>query len=131
MRALSGAIITAAALIGLGLTAEGIGNRYANFLIYKPVAVDVSANGKSPEASAKEKPTQNVKTEPDFEKSQIKIRDLDNPMKLCMTVLFLAALIGIGITFVGLAFHHHRRYYEHQRLYGPPPAGTPSSHVPT
>jgi hypothetical protein len=122
MRALSGAIITAAALIGLGLTAQGIGNRYENFLIYKPAVA---------EGSAKETSAPNLKTEPDFEKSKIKIHDLDNPMKLCLTVLFLAALIGIGITFVGLALHHHRRYHEHLRLYGPPPAGTPSSHVPT
>jgi hypothetical protein len=115
MRALSGAIITAAALIGLGLTAQGIGNRYANFLIYKPTSADAE-------------PTQNLKTEPDFEKSQIRIRDLDNPMKVCLTVLFLTVLIGLGITFFGLAYHHYRRYHEYLRMYGQP-AGTPSSHI--
>lgn len=112
MRALSGAIITAAALIGLGLTAQGIGQRYTEFMIKKPVA----------------DPDSPLKTEPDFEKSQIKIRDLDNPMKLCLTVLVLGVLIGLGITFVGLAYHHHRRYHEHLRVYGQP-AGTPSSHI--
>jgi len=116
MRALSGAIITAAALIGLGLTAQGIGTRYEHFLIWKS-------------ASGEETSSPSLRTEPDFERSKIRIHDLDNPMKLCLTVLFLAALIGIGITFVGLALHHHRRYHEHLRLYGPPPAGTPSSHV--
>ncbi len=120
MRALSGAIITAAALIGLGLTAQGIGNRYENFLIYKPAVAE-----KTSETS-----TVSLKTEPDFEKSQIKIRDLDNPMKLCLTVLILAALIGIVVTFIGLALHHHRRYHEHLRLYGQP-AETPSSRIPT
>jgi hypothetical protein len=123
MRALSGAIITAAALIGLGLTVQGIGNRYENFLIYKPA---VAKGDSTPEGTT----TVNLKTEPDFEKSQIKIRDLDNPMKLCLTILVLAALIGLTITFIGLALHHHRRYHEHLRLYGQP-AQTPSSHVPT
>jgi hypothetical protein len=117
MRALSGAIITAAALIGLGLTAQGIGSRYEHFLIWKSEAGETTS---SP----------SLRTEPDFEKSQIRIRDLDNPMKLCLTVLILAVLVGLGITFVGLALHHHRRYHEHLRMYGQP-AGTPSSHVPT
>ena len=119
MRALSGAIITAAALIGLGLTAQGIGNRYENFLIYKPAAVD---------GATKESPSPNLKTEPDFEKSMIRIRDLDNPMKLCLTMLISAAVIGLVITFIGLALHHHYRYHEHLRLYGQS-AQTPSSRV--
>ena len=29
--------------------------------------------------------------------------------------VLLAALVGLGITFVGLAYHHHRRWHEHQR----------------
>ncbi len=116
MRALSGAIITAAALIGLGLTAQGIGNRYENFLIYK------SASGDSTTAP-------NLRTEPDFEKSQIRIRDLDNPMKLCLTILVLAVLVGLGITFVGLALHHHRRYHEHLRLHGPMTTSSTHTHV--
>ncbi|HEY7155758.1 MAG TPA: hypothetical protein VH575_17475 [Gemmataceae bacterium] len=123
MRALSGAIITAAALIGLGLTAQGIGTRYENFLIYKPAATKGES---TPEGTT----MQSLKTEPDFEKSEIKIRDLDNPMKLCLIVLIAAVLIGLIITFIGLALHHHRRYHEHLRLYGQP-AQTPSSHVPT
>jgi hypothetical protein len=115
MRALSGAIITAAALIGLGLTAQGIGTRYTEFMIRKPAGDDASAP---------------LKTEPDFEKSQIKIRDLDNPMKLCLTLLVLSALIGLGITFVGLMYHHQRRFHEHLHRNGHP-AGTPSSHITT
>jgi hypothetical protein len=115
MRAISGAIITAAALIGLGLTAQGIGTRYENFLIYKAAAGDDKDTTSS----------SNLRTEPDFAKSRIKISDMDGPMQLCLTLLVLAALIGMGITFVGLAFHHHRRYHEHLRLHGQP--GTPTS----
>jgi len=117
MRALSGAIITAAALIGLGLTAHGIGTRYEHFIIWKS-------------ASGEDTSSPSLKTEPDFEKSQIRIRDLDNPMKLCLTLLVLSALIGLAITFVGLMFHHHRRYHEHLRTYGPAGAA-PSHHVTT
>jgi hypothetical protein len=117
MRALSGAIITAAALIGLGLTAHGIGTRYEHFIIWKS-------------ASGEETSSPSLKTEPDFEKSQIKIRDLDNPMKLCLTLLVLAVLIGLGITFIGLMYHHHRRYHEHLRMHGPA-STTSSHHVPT
>ena len=115
MRALSGAIITAAALIGLGLTAQGIGQRYTNFLIWKG-------------ASGGDTASPSLRTDPDFEKSQVKISELDGPMKLCLTVLVLSALIGMGITFVGLMYHHHRRHHEHLRAHSP---GTPSgTHVP-
>jgi hypothetical protein len=117
MRALSGAIITAAALIGLGLTAQGIGTRYEHFIIWKS-------------ASGEETSSPSLKTEPDFEKSQIKIHNLDNPMKLCLTLLVLSALVGLGITFVGLMYHHHRRYHEHMRTYGQPGAAS-SHHVTT
>jgi hypothetical protein len=113
MRALSGAIITAAALIGLGLTAQGIGERYANFIIWKGAGESAS--------------TPTLKTEPDFERSQVKIHELDNPMKLCLVVLVLSVLIGLGITTVGLMYHHHQRYHEHLRLHGQPAAT--STHV--
>ena len=110
MRALSGAIITAAALIGLGLTAQGIGTRYANFLIYK--------------APAGEATSASVVKEPDFDRSQIKIHEMDNGLKLCLTLLVIALLIGVGITFVGLMYHHHRRYHEHLRAHPSMPSST-------
>jgi hypothetical protein len=119
MRALSGAIITAAALIGLGLMAQSVGTRYQNFLI-----------NKEPPSDAKEKSTSPLRTEPDFEKSRIKISDMDGPMQVCLTVLVLGALIGMGITFVGLMYHHHRRYHEHLRAHGHA-IGAPGSHVPS
>lgn len=117
MRAINGAIITAAALIGLGLTAQGIGTRYSLIHINKPAAQ---------EGSASEGP--NLHTQPDFERMHVRFRDLDNPMQLCLVVLILAALIGLGITFVGLMYHHHRRFHEHLRLHGQPNATT-SHHV--
>ena len=86
MRALSGAIITAAALIALGMTAEGIGSRY-------------HAEG-----------------------AHVKIHEMDNGLILILTLSVLAMLIGLAITFIGLMFHHHRRYHEHLRLHGQPGA---------
>jgi hypothetical protein len=53
-----------------------------------------------------------VRGEPDFERSQIKIHEMDNALKLTLTVLILSLLVGLGITFVGLMYHHHRRYHE-------------------
>src|SRR5579871_1326625 len=103
MRALTGAIITAAALIGLGLTAQGLGNRYSQFMVHKPATQDAKGE------------TTPLRTEPDFEKSYVRIRDLDSPMLLCLTLLILATLVGLGITFVGLMYHHHKRFHEHLR----------------
>lgn len=108
MRALSGAIITAAALIGLGLTAEGIGTRYAG----------VTRWGPSPAGDEATKPS--LRTSPDFEGSHVKIRDMDNGLKLSLVLSALSLLIGLGITFVGLMYHHHRRYHEHLRACGQP-----------
>src|SRR5262249_44140810 len=99
MRALSGAIITAAALIGLGLTAQGIGTRYQQFYEYKPAGEDE----KSPA----------LKRPYDWEASQVKFGYLDNPMKLAVAVTTGCVLIGLAITFIGLMYHHHRRHHEH------------------
>jgi hypothetical protein len=110
MRALNGAIITAAALIGLGLAAQGIGTRYASFYKYGAPAEGSNA----------------VRGEPDFEKSQIKIHEMDNSLKLILTVLILSLLVGLGITFVGLMYHHHRRY--HEQLHEYPWGATRSTH---
>jgi len=115
MRALSGAIITAAALIGLGLTAQGIGTRYEHFVIYKS-------------ATGEETSSPGLKTDPDYDKSHVKIRDLDSAFKLCLYILVPTVLIGLAITFIGLAYHHHRRYHEHLRAQA---SGTPSTHIHT
>lgn len=117
MRALSGAIITAAALIGLGLTAEGIGNRYAWVGRYNP-----------PTGNDATHPS--LRASPDFEDSHVKIRDMDNGLKLSLVLSALSLLVGLGITFVGLMYHHHYRFHEHLRLNGQPNA-EPSHSVRT
>jgi hypothetical protein len=116
MRALCGAIITAGALISLGLTAQGIGSRYAWVGQYGPVPRREEAN------------ESNLKTAPNFDTSYVRIRDMDNGLILSLFLAALSVLIGLGITFVGLMYHHHRRYHEHLRLHGQPGAA-PSHHV--
>ena len=85
MRALCGAIITAGALIGLGLAALGIGTRYQHDLI--------STGDKQP--------------------TLVRLSQMDRPLVFILVFLTCAAVIGLGISFVGLAYHHHRREREH------------------
>lgn len=91
MRALCGAIITAGALIGLGLTALAYGVRY-------------SGPGFGPEAINPN--TKSLWGAPS--------------MTLILVVLLIALLIGICVAFIGLAFHHYRRYQEHLQQTGRP-----------
>lgn len=84
MRALCGAIISAGALIGLGLTALGYGIRYQNFGIN---AINERTN---------------------------QLFGIPS-MVLILVVLIIGLLVGMGIAFVGLAFHHERRYRERLR----------------
>ena len=91
MRAICGAVITAGALIGLGLTAVGIGMRYQNYL-------NPEAEGGAPR--------------------YVLLKNLDTPMLVILVALILASLIGLGIAFVGLAYHHHRRHHEMLHLHG-------------
>jgi hypothetical protein len=82
MRALCGAIITAGALIGLGLTALGFGTRYQSVLERHQ---EGTFNGVFYGA----------------------------PPLIFMLVLLVAGLvIGLGIAFLGLAYHHERRHRE-------------------
>src|SRR5207245_5723870 len=81
MRALCGAIIAAGALIGLGLTALGIGTRY-NF------ERATSAGG---------------------EPFLVHLSQMDRPLIFILVFLTSVALVGLGIAFTGLAYHHHRR----------------------
>jgi hypothetical protein len=116
MRALCGAIITAGALISLGLTAQGIGTRYNWVGQY------------APSSSGEEAKQANLKTSPDLKASHVKLRDMDNGLVLSLTLGILSLLVGLGITFVGLMYEHHRHYHEHLRLYGQP-GGAPSHPV--
>jgi hypothetical protein len=92
MRALVGAIITAGALIGLGLATLGIGLRYQ--WVQRTVNVPGDTNA--------------------TRLYDVKFFEIDNPLQYGVVVLTIMALIGLGISFVGLAFHHERRYREAQ-----------------
>ena len=86
MRAICGAIITAGALIGLGLLALGIGTRYSNI-------------------------------RPDAEGNlvYVKFGQMDSAYLFLLGLLVASLLIGLAVTFLGLAYHHHRRHHERLR----------------
>src|SRR5207237_1183862 len=97
MRALCGSIIMAGALIGLGLTALGFGTRFQ-------AIHDRPAEGTF-QGAFYGTPTLN----------------------LILVALLIALFIGLGIAFVGLAFHHERRQRELVHLRG---SETSSPRVP-
>ena len=86
MRALCGAIISAGALIGLGLTAIGVGQRYG---------------------------LNNPPNTADGQPVILHLSQMDLPLAFVLVFLTCVALVGMGVTFVGLAYHHHRREREH------------------
>jgi cell division protein FtsX len=83
MRALCGSIITAGALIGLGLCAVGLGMRYQH------------VGGTDPSAI-----------------THLKWIQIDTPMMLLIVALLSIAVVGLATAFLGLAYHHERRHYE-------------------
>ena len=89
MRALCGAIITAGSLIGLGLTALAFGTRYG-----QTVGLDRNSQG---------------------EVIQLHLYQMDKPLVFILVFLTAVTIIGLGISFVGLAYHHHRRHHEFLR----------------
>jgi len=86
MRALCGSIITAGALIGLGLSALGVGTRYQHLATNDPASITF-----------------------------LKWVQLDTPMMLIIVVLLSSLVVGLATAFIGLAYHHERRHYERQR----------------
>jgi hypothetical protein len=86
MRALCGAIVAAGALIGLGLTAMGFGQRYG---------------------------LNNPPTAADGQPVILHLSQLDRPLVFILVFLTAAAVIGLGTMFVGLAYHHLRREREY------------------
>ena len=94
MRALVGAIITAGALLGLGLTALGIGTRYQH---YRPFQEQPLGEVKSATGDDAPQPT------------LVRMSSMDRPLVFCLVFLTSAAVIGLGITIFGLAYHHLRR----------------------
>jgi hypothetical protein len=97
MRALCGAIISAGALLGLGLATIGVGMRYAGVPIYTGVG-------------------DNRKYE------WIHFWQMDVPLIVAMVVSIAALIVGLGIAILGLAYHHHRRHLEHLHRIGELPA---------
>jgi hypothetical protein len=83
MRALCASIITAGALIGMGLAAVGLGMRYQGLGTQNPASI-----------------------------VYVHWKDLDTPMMLLIVVLLAMALVGVAAAFVGLAYHHERRHHE-------------------
>lgn len=90
MRALCGSIITAGALIGLGLTALGFGTRFQSI-------PDKHAEGA-------------------FQGVFYGAPSL----MIILVVLLGAVIIGLGVAFVGLAFHHERRDWERRQTTAEP-----------
>jgi hypothetical protein len=101
MRPLCGAIIVAGAMIGLGLTAIGFGTRYHTSL-------------------------ENV--DKDGNPILLHLYQMDKPLVFIMVFLICVAVIGLGISFVGLSYHHHKRHVElmhaHQRASTHQPSST-------
>lgn len=97
MRALCGAIITAGALICLGLVCLGIGMRYANF------------------------PYHDADGHPQF----VYFRHLDTALMAAFVISIIVLMIGLAVAFLGLAYHHHRRHLELTRLHPTMPGVTP------
>jgi hypothetical protein len=91
MRALCGAIIVAGAVIGMGLTAQGFGTRYHTGL---------------------------EKTVRDGQPVLLHLSEMDRPLVFILVFLTCVAVIGLGIAFLGLAYHHHRRHHEMLRAEG-------------
>ena len=86
MRALCGAIIAAGAMLGLGLTALGMGTRYSGVKLF----------------------------DKDGDLTWVPFHKMDTPLMFITVLLSLVLVIGLGIAFLGLAYHHHRRWHEHQ-----------------
>jgi formate hydrogenlyase subunit 3/multisubunit Na+/H+ antiporter MnhD subunit len=99
MRALCGAIITAGALIGLGLAAVGFGLRYGHFSEVAAVAASDSAPVHA---------------------------HVDMPIAFAFVFLTIAACVGLAISFLGLAYHHHHRHHELLHLQNLPVTGQPA-----
>lgn len=58
---------------------------------------------------------------------QVLLHEMDRPLVFVLVFLTITAIIGIGIAFVGLAYHHYHRHHELLRLQGTPEHRT---HVP-
>jgi hypothetical protein len=105
MRALCGAIITAGALIGLGLAAMGIGNRYGDLSRPHTDGTMLLRNYESGDYS---RGTPTKESGPAW----VKYFEMDRGLTVIVAVLIMTVMIGIATCFIGLMFHHHRRMHE-------------------
>jgi hypothetical protein len=87
MRPLCGAIITAGALIGLGLFSMGYGTRYAAYAQRNDMG----------------------HFDPEY---WVKLSQMDTPLLILLVLLVASLAIGLAIAFAGLAYHHHKRHLE-------------------
>jgi len=117
MRALCGAIITAGAMIALGLTALGIGQRYSSEPAFqRPArAADAAEPGKAEPGKG---------SDDDQKPFLVKLSWMDRPLVFCLVFTTCVAIIGLGIAIAGLAYHHVRRDREYlvhkERVVVPP-----------
>jgi hypothetical protein len=113
MRALCGAIITAGALIGLGLTAFGIGTRYQGL------------HQQDPQGNLLMRDRDGNVVPHDSKDSigamSIKFSEMDRGLTTVVVVLLIATLIGLATTFIGLMYHHYRRHHEFLHTHAHPP----------
>jgi len=91
MRPLCGAIITAGALIGLGLASIGAGLRYQSYPYLDPAG------------------------QPQW----VWFRHVDTSLMVIIVALMATLLIGLGTALMGLAYHHHKRHLELMRDHNP------------
>jgi hypothetical protein len=89
MRALCGAIITAGALIGLGLASLGVGTRYAAYHYFD-------------------------QDKHEFQDLWVRFFRMDTALVIIVLVLLICVGVGLATAFIGLMFHHERRQREHQ-----------------
>src|SRR5436190_870041 len=101
MRALCGAIITAAALIGMGLTALGIGTRYQMEKAYIDDLYGEEAQQKQKEAAEKAAKDGKDPPNPVIKPGRVKFGDMERPLIFILVFLTSMALVGLGIAFLG------------------------------
>jgi hypothetical protein len=51
------------------------------------------------------------------------LHEMDRPLIYILGFLTVTAVIGLGISFLGLAYHHHRRHHEMMRDHAEHAAG--------
>jgi hypothetical protein len=110
MRALCGAIITAGALIGLGLTASGIGNRYSTIRM-----TDAAGNLLHRDRAGQIVPASDPNS---VGVMGLYLGEMDRGLAIVLVVLLITLIIGLATAFIGLMYHHYRRHHEMFRSNG-------------